>query len=320
MTETERPLVTLVLFAYNQEQFIREAVESVLGQDYSPLEIIISDDCSSDQTFLILESLVTQYAGPHSIRVRRNVHNLGLASHINQINELASGELVVASAGDDISYPGRVSRIVETWLASGKRECSIFSSMDEIDLKSLKTGKQFRSPVLWDEIKPYQMIKRNMGVFGAAHAWSVLVPRFFPPMFSEIINEDAVIPFRSVLRGGVIYIDEVLVSYRANNGLASQYSGGVRPTRLHARQPSLLRRPYVVSMQRIADLKFADDANLHLMALAKSRRADYLFRWWLTSGGSWTMNRILYFARRCRPAWIVRELWLLGVERISMSK
>jgi len=41
----ERPLLTFALFGYNQEQYIREAVEGAFAQTYSPLEIILSDDC-----------------------------------------------------------------------------------------------------------------------------------------------------------------------------------------------------------------------------------------------------------------------------------
>lgn len=320
MTETERPLVTLALLAYNQERFIREAVESALNQDYSPLEIIISDDCSADNTYSIVKNLVSQYPGPHAITVRRNEVNLGLAKHINQMNELASGELVVVSAGDDVSYPQRVRTIVDRWTAAGKKECSIFSAMDEIDSSSRKTGKIYRSNVAWDKVKPYHMINRNVGVFGAAHAWSVRVPRFFPPMFSEVINEDHVIPFRSALRDGVAYIDEVLVAYRANNGLASQYGGGIMPSRRSARQTALVRRPYLVYVQKVADLKFVGGDYLLLIELAKSRRADYLFRYWLVSGRTWTLNRILFFVYRSRFAWIVRELWLHCGARILVSK
>jgi hypothetical protein len=47
----ERPFVTFALFVYNQEKYIREAVEGAFSQTYEPLEIILSDDCSTDRTF-----------------------------------------------------------------------------------------------------------------------------------------------------------------------------------------------------------------------------------------------------------------------------
>ncbi len=53
-----RPLVTFALFAYNQEQYIREAVEGAFSQTYEPLEIILSDDCSSATRFILSERQV----------------------------------------------------------------------------------------------------------------------------------------------------------------------------------------------------------------------------------------------------------------------
>ena len=59
-----KPLLTFAVGAYNQERFIREAVESAFAQTYSPLEIVLSDDCSRDRTFEIefLDPGVQAYA------------------------------------------------------------------------------------------------------------------------------------------------------------------------------------------------------------------------------------------------------------------
>ena len=62
---TDRPLVTFALFAYNQEDYIREAVQGALAQAYEPLEIILSDDCSSDRTYQIMQEMAVVYRGPH---------------------------------------------------------------------------------------------------------------------------------------------------------------------------------------------------------------------------------------------------------------
>lgn len=107
------PLVTFALFSYNQERYIREAVEGALSQTYSPLQIILSDDCSSDNTFEIMQTMVKKYLGPSEIILNRNPHNFGICSHVNRIMELAKGELIVIAAGDDISLPNRVARSVE---------------------------------------------------------------------------------------------------------------------------------------------------------------------------------------------------------------
>src|SRR4249919_1275211 len=96
-----RPLLTLVVASFNQEKYIEQAVRSALAQTYSPLEIIISDDCSRDRTFVIASEITSIYKGPHKIRLNRNLTNLGIGGHVNRIMELCHGQLVIASAGDD---------------------------------------------------------------------------------------------------------------------------------------------------------------------------------------------------------------------------
>jgi glycosyltransferase involved in cell wall biosynthesis len=67
---TDRSLVTFALFAYNQEKYIREAVEGALAQTYEPLEIILSDDCSSDRTFETMREMAATYDGPHQVKAK----------------------------------------------------------------------------------------------------------------------------------------------------------------------------------------------------------------------------------------------------------
>ncbi|WP_243614344.1 glycosyltransferase [Shimia aestuarii] len=124
-----RPLVTFALFAYNQEQYVREAVEAALSQTYSPLEIILSDDCSSDRTFEIMEEMAREYRGPHQIKIRRGEKNIGLLAHVLTVAQIAKGEIFVVAAGDDISLPSRSARIVQ---ALSGTEYLAFSSDDTI--------------------------------------------------------------------------------------------------------------------------------------------------------------------------------------------
>jgi len=119
--DNDKPLITFTICAYNQEQFIREAVEGAFAQTYSPLEIILSDDCSKDRTFEIMREMTASYRGPHRLILNRNSTNLGLAGHCNRLAELAHGELLVGAAGDDISFPNRVEIVYQAWEHSGRR-------------------------------------------------------------------------------------------------------------------------------------------------------------------------------------------------------
>ena len=67
-----KPLVTFIVISYNQEAFIRDGVEGAFSQTYSPLEIVLSDDCSRDRTFEIMQELAAAYRGPHRVILNRN--------------------------------------------------------------------------------------------------------------------------------------------------------------------------------------------------------------------------------------------------------
>ncbi|RYZ44719.1 MAG: glycosyltransferase family 2 protein, partial [Sphingobacteriales bacterium] len=110
---SEQPLlVTFALVAYKQEQFIAEAVRGALSQTYSPLEIIISDDCSPDRTFEIIQQEAASYTGPHTIRLNRNERNIGLSAHINQVMTMITGQLVERLP------------VVQAWLDSPGAACT----------------------------------------------------------------------------------------------------------------------------------------------------------------------------------------------------
>jgi Glycosyltransferases involved in cell wall biogenesis len=120
----DRPLVTFALFAYNQEKYIREAVEGAFAQTYEPLEIILSDDCSTDRTFEIMEEMVSNYTGIHNIVVLRNRGNQGTLNHVINVCRAARGSLIVVAAGDDISLPHRTEMLIremdnDAWAISG---------------------------------------------------------------------------------------------------------------------------------------------------------------------------------------------------------
>lgn len=106
-----RPLVTFALFAYNQERYVREAIEAAFAQTYQPLEIILSDDCSPDGTFAIMQDMAAAYTGPHKVTARQSPKNRGLLRHVLDVVKEARGKYVVVAAGDDVSFAQRAERL-----------------------------------------------------------------------------------------------------------------------------------------------------------------------------------------------------------------
>ena len=224
-----KPLVTFMVFAYNHEQFVREAVRGALAQTYSPLEIVISDDCSQDRTFEIIEEEVAGYDGPHKIILNRNEENLGTAAHINRLMELAEGELIVAAASDDVSLPTRTEEEVRAWSEGGAY--SIYSNAMVIDENGVDRGAFAESPPaesLPAPIKSWQnIVWYGRGFLGCTHAWDRAVFDTFGPLPEGVVSEDLTISFRSALIGEVAYVDKCLVKYRLHGTNLSKDKGHV---------------------------------------------------------------------------------------------
>jgi glycosyltransferase involved in cell wall biosynthesis len=104
---SQKPLLTFAVAGFNQEAFVEEAVKGAFSQTYSPLELILSDDCSQDRTFEIMREMAAVYRGPHRVILNRNPARRSIGGHINRIVELSKGELIITAAGDDISLPER---------------------------------------------------------------------------------------------------------------------------------------------------------------------------------------------------------------------
>ena len=77
---------------YNQEKYIADAFYSALNQTYSPMEIVVSDDCSSDNTVEILAAWAESV--PFSVKVVQNEKNLGYAQNFAKAISLCSSDVI----------------------------------------------------------------------------------------------------------------------------------------------------------------------------------------------------------------------------------
>jgi len=231
--ESQRPLVSFLLVAYNQECFIREAVEGALAQTYTPLEIILSDDSSSDRTFEIMQEIAAAYNGPHRLILNRNPTNTGLAGNMNRGWELSSGDFVVIQAGDDVSVPERTTRLVDQWLRTGKRKDLILSYFEEIDELSQPTGF-IKKEVLFVPDRNMPVTAWSSGATGACTGYSRKLYEKFGPLDAKILSEDWVFSFRAWVAGGLELIPEPLLKHRKVASSISQMTRNV--SRINQRQ------------------------------------------------------------------------------------
>lgn len=107
---TNSPLVSVIIPCYNTERFVESSVRSIMEQTYTNLEILVTDDCSTDGTFLILQRLAAEDL---RIRLFRNEENLKIVKTLNNMVSAASGKYIARMDADDISLPTRIERQVE---------------------------------------------------------------------------------------------------------------------------------------------------------------------------------------------------------------
>lgn len=210
------PLVTLCLKGFNQEDTIEAAIEAAFAQTYGPLEILMSDDGSTDTTYEIMSRMAEAYRGPHHVTLNRNPVNLGIVGNMNRVAALAAGRLLVEASGDDLSEPQRVARLAEAWLAGRGRIKALHSGFLEIDDagREIGLGGPERSVVDAPGPDPLTIIRSGANCIGATAAWDRELFDRFGPIPDNCHVEDGVLFFRAALLDGIAFIDEPLVRYR----------------------------------------------------------------------------------------------------------
>lgn len=100
--------ITVLISVYNGEKYLREAIESILGQTFSDFEFLIINDASTDSSREIILSCKDS-----RIKLIDNEINLGLTKSLNKGLKLAQGEYVARMDADDVSLPSRLEKQVE---------------------------------------------------------------------------------------------------------------------------------------------------------------------------------------------------------------
>jgi len=128
-----KPLVSVIMPAFNSQEYISEAIESILKQSLRKFELLIIDDCSKDNTFKIAK----RYAEKDKrIRVYRNEKNIKIARTLNKGIKLSKSNFIARMDADDVSNSERLFVQYKT-LLKNKRVAVVGSDMQIID----KDGK-----------------------------------------------------------------------------------------------------------------------------------------------------------------------------------
>ncbi len=230
---TKQPLVSFCVLCYNQKQYIKEGVKAALAQTYSPLEVIISDDCSTDGSFEEIQKIVSDYHGPHKVIVHRNNPNLGMLGNFQTLCSLSSGELIIKADGDDISYPNRAQVIVDEWIKTGRQALVVASSYDEMN----RDGKVVREVIRRDEWirgSMQELLRLGHLFLGCAMAVHRCLYDEFPRVMNRDVIEDSLY-FNRALLYHCTSVEDVGLKFRTVSQKLIKYrEGGISdPNKFH---------------------------------------------------------------------------------------
>lgn len=137
-----RALVSIALPVYNGERFVGDAIESILSQDFTDFELVISDNASTDATSEICRRFVER--DPRVCYVR-NAQNIGIAANFTQSFGLVSGRYFKWMAADDMLAPGFVRACVQTLESD--------PSIVLVTSKPTLVGEDGRTPLEYDAMR-----------------------------------------------------------------------------------------------------------------------------------------------------------------------
>src|SRR5262245_29211267 len=186
-----QPTVSIVMANYNGAAHLADAIRSAQSQSLRDLEIIVSDDASSDDSIAIATGLMAE---DRRIRLVRGCHNAGPAAARNRALALAQGEWIAVMDSDDLMHPDRLTTLVE--MARRDNADMVADNLVEFDTSGSKpprlllSGRWAQEP-FWVEICRYIQFNH---LYGRGPALGYLKPLFR----------------KTILTGPTAYYDESL--------------------------------------------------------------------------------------------------------------
>lgn len=203
------PLISVIVATYNGARYIQEQLDSIIHQTYPNLEIVITDDRSTDATMSILETYAAQYS---NIRVYQNETNLKYVRNFEKGMRLAKGEFIAPSDQDDIWELDKLQVLMDHM---GDHNI-IYCNSVLIDANGKEMGQQL------SDIKRLHSFDSclNYAIGNSAPGHAMLIRKQVIQdcdVFPSMIPHDYWLGFVATFHSQVYFLDKVMVRYRQHD-------------------------------------------------------------------------------------------------------
>lgn len=214
-----RPKVSVVLCTYNGEKFVAQQIESILNQSILPDELIVSDDCSSDNTVDIVSDFARRH--PATIRLFRNDLNLGFVENFEKAISFADGEIIFLSDQDDSWFEDKIECMLQPFI-DYENVGMVYSNAVITDSALNPTGSTLfdrGKSLMSDKALSAPMLMKEVGINGCTMAFNSALRELVLPI-GKGWGHDHWIAFIAHAVMDVMFVDKPLICYRRHGNSA----------------------------------------------------------------------------------------------------
>jgi glycosyltransferase involved in cell wall biosynthesis len=213
------PKVSVCVITYNQEKYIRECLQSIIDQETNfEFEVIVGDDCSTDDTPAIVQEFVERY--PNLIRLISQKKNTGGCVNYLTVHKAATGEYVAHIDGDDAMLPNKLQ--CQTTFMDKHLQCpATFHLMEIIDEKSNRTGKYWLRESYCNQMTIQDILLGHPNIGHSSIMYrKLLLKDYLTNLKSEFIDLHIYLAIAKI--GPLMSINETLGLYRIAVGMSAK--------------------------------------------------------------------------------------------------
>ncbi len=278
----ENPLVSIICLAFNHEKFVVETLNSVVEQNYQPIELIIVDDCSTDNTKLVINNWLLTHP---EVQFIVNEVNRGNTKSFNNALKFAKGEYIIDLAADDLIVPNGIELQINAFQNSKYQNLGVVYGNAEI-INEDGSFNSYYFPVDADGKVISKRVTGNIysSVLSTGDSICSVSALFKKSVFDFLEGYDETLDYEDLdswIRASREYefdfIDEVLVKKRTvTNSLGSNFYK--KKHRINVSTYKILKKALKLNRSKIEDLALQKRVHHEIIHSFKYRSLNLLIK------------------------------------------